>query len=219
MKTTTAQAKTLQAHHIITILVGDKRFLLTILFMFMAFLLFPQGNRMKQQNGNMGISLSSQVTADGYGTQFLPMLHYRKGRATLFVGPAIQKQKLAVTGVESNFTYSVSGKHGPTMDELELFFFVTAAYHRNALLGKCTLRQEELADPTFQENHLQDLRFSSAEAYTGVGLRVPFGKKFNWTSSIGIGGYYSQNFPGVPGLYYNAQNIGLLLRTGIMMDL
>jgi hypothetical protein len=168
---------------------------------------------------NIGVGLFGQISVNGYGTEYMPTIYYKTGRKTFFVAPTIQKQKANLSGIQITYQYSLTGSEIPGHDEgeLELFVFLTAAYHHNAMLGKITERNDQIANPLFVENGVATYRYSSVEAFGGFGLSIPFLKRFKWTNSVGLGGYTSFNFSSQ--LYYHSQNIGVTLRTGITMNL
>lgn len=85
-------------------------------------------------------------------------------------------------------------------------------------MGSHTLREEELANPSSVDNGICEHTFRSAELYAGFGLRIKLGR-FQWTNAMGLGGYTSFDFPKAMNLYYNASNIGLSLRTGILFNI
>jgi hypothetical protein len=168
-----------------------------------------------------GVSISSQVSANGYGGSTLPALYVKNGRRSLFAGPVIQNRNFKMSGVQLNYTYSLTGLATGSKNpyEPELFAFVSGAYNYKALMGQHTLREEQLANPSCMDNHITSYSFRSAELFAGVGLRLKVLKRFQWTNSVGLGGYASFNFPTAMNLYYNASNIGLVLRTGILFDI
>ena len=167
------------------------------------------------QKGNFGLAASSMFNADGYGTQFLPAIYYKKNRNTYFIAPIVQKQKANVSGVQLNYEYTLVTPDEADTKGIELFCFVTGLYQSNALLGKQTLHNEGVANPEYLG--ASQLHFKSAEAYTGFGLRIKLFKNVKWVNSIGAGGYASFNFP--QHLYYADHNFGLYLKTGISIDL
>lgn len=166
-----------------------------------------------------GISLISQVCSNGYGTQYLPTIFYKQGRKTYSIAPTIQKKKLNLSGLQINYEYALTGADVKFNNDyqLELFVFVTLAYHKGAILGKNTERTERTMNYALAENNISKLRFSSTETYVGFGLKLPILKKFKWSSSIGFGYFQSINHP--KNLYYRAQNFGLIINTGISMEL
>jgi len=171
------------------------------------------------RNENLGFASSSMISANGYGGMYSPMVYYKKDRRSYFIGPIIQNQKLNFSGVQFNYDYTIAGEDAPGNEadnkNLELFCFVTAAYHYNAMLGKRALWEEHMANSEY-EGQVCNLRFKSVEVYGGVGLKIKLFKNFKWVNCLGLGGYSSFNFPGH--LYYNANSLGLILKTGISFD-
>jgi len=172
-----------------------------------------------------GIGVFSQVSANGYGTQYAPQVFLKKGRRTCYAGPLIQKRKTNLSGIELNFTYSLTGAEVAQRIQdgynpnLELFVFIAAAYSNNAALGKHTLREENYTPAEGAQKDLSNTRFRSAELYAGAGLNIRFLKNFKWMNCIGVGGYTSFGFPGEMDLYYDASSLGLILKTGISFDI
>lgn len=167
-----------------------------------------------------GISISSQVSANGYGGATLPAVYVKYGRRSLFAGPVIQNRNFNMSGAQLYYTYSLTGTQAGSKNpyEPELFAYVSGAYNYKALMGNHTLREEQLTNPSSVDNHICERTFKSAELFAGFGLRLKVGR-FQWTNAMGLGGYTSFNFPTAMNLYYNASNIGLSLRTGILFDI
>ena len=172
-----------------------------------------------ERNENLGFATSSMISANGYGGMYSPMLYYKKDRRSYFIGPIIQNQKLNFSGVQLNYDYTIVGEDVPETQpynkNLELFCFFTAAYHYNAALGKRALWEEHMANSEYEGN-VCNLRFKSVEVYGGVGLKIKLFKNFKWVNCLGLGGYTSFNSP--DNLYYKANSLGLILKTGISFD-
>jgi len=169
----------------------------------------------------LGAGLFSQVSANGYGGQSLTMIHLKKGRYSFIGGPVIQNRQKRVSGVQFNYTYALTGPETGEHNECEpeLFAFISTAYNYNALLGKRAMWEEKMSDPAVKETNISDYKFKSAEVYAGFGLKIVFFKKLKWISAVGVGGYKTFNFPDKCNLHYENHNIGLLLRTGISLDI
>lgn len=173
--------------------------------------------QLPNSKGNIGTGIFGQISTNGYGTEYLPTVYYKKGRSSYFLAPTIQKQKANLSGGEITFQYALTGKEVKNSEcELELFAFLTAGYHYHAMMGKVTERDEQIADPVYTENKISRAHFNSVEAFGGIGLNIPFLKRFKWTNCIGLGGFTSFDFPSR--LYYKGQSAGLIVRTGITMD-
>ena len=167
------------------------------------------------QNKKMGLAMKTEITSDGYGIQYLPSFFYKYGRKSYFIAPTIQKVNMKIFGLQLNYEYSITGTDVPKNEDCkrELFVFADAAYHYNAKMGKGTSGAEQMSNPLFKD----EFSFTSIEGYIGFGLRIPFLNRFRWSSMIGIGGYYSIDFPH-NFIYYEGHNIGLLFSTGISVD-
>ena len=180
----------------------------------------PKGNAL-----HAGIGLFSQISANGYGTEYSPQVFLKKGRKVYYAGPLIQKRQGNLSGLQLNFTYSLTGPDAPFAyqkgysQNIELFAFVTAAYSKGAILGKHTLMEENYVNRMACENNISGIRFKSAELYAGVGLKIQFLKNFKWINNMGIGGYTSFGYPKKMDLYYNARSLGLILKTGISYEI
>jgi len=168
-----------------------------------------------------GAALFSQLSANGYGGQTLPLFYISKGRRSYFMGPVIQNRSFNLSGIHFNYTYSLTGPQiaGHDACEPELFVFLSGAYNFNALLGRAVLREEELTNPLAEELNVSAMRFRSTEIFAGFGLKVKLFKRFKFTNAIGLGGYYSFGFPDKSSLFYNGSNIGLVLKSGISFDI
>ncbi len=210
MKTQTTTQKT----RIIVTLIG--------MFFILCLLSVTANAQLIEQNKKtaFGLSLESQVTANGYGATTLPGLYLKQGRRAYTLSATVQNRKLNMSGFQFSYAYSVTGLEATgNCNELELYFFTSAAYHYNAIMGRHTLKEEVLTNRTANENSVGDLRFKSAELYAGVGIKVNLAKNLKWISSIGVGGYTSFDFPDHQKLFYDAKNAGLLLRTGIKYEI
>ncbi len=168
-----------------------------------------------------GVSYLSQVSANGYGGATALMLYVRNGQRALFAGPVINNRKRTVSGIQFNYTYSLTGPEitGHADCEIELFTFIDAAYHFNGYLGKRTLWEETGTNASSKENNIAGHRFKCVELFAGAGIRVPFLKRFKWNCAMGLGAYQSFDFPDKLQLYYESRNLGLIIRTGISMDI
>jgi hypothetical protein len=199
-------------------LIQGKLFLAAISFIFSMNGICQKNMLVK--NENIGIGATSMITADGYGGQYSPMVYYKKDRRSYFIGPVIQNKNFNVSGVQFNYDYTLAGEdatENETSNEtLELFCFLTIIYQQQALLGSRTLWEESRTKQGYEGN-AGKLQFKSLEVYSGIGLKIRLFKNFKWVSSIGVGGYTSFNFPGH--MYYNASNLGLIIKTGVSFDL
>ena len=65
------------------------------------------------QNKNIGISLSSMISANGYGNQYTPMIYFKKNRRSYSAGPVIQNQKCNFSGFQMGYEYVIVGKDVP----------------------------------------------------------------------------------------------------------
>jgi len=148
------------------------------------------------------------------------MAYLQQGRTACFAGPVIQNRGSHISGIQVNYNYALTGPEisGDSAYTPELYIFLSAAYNFTAFMGKRTLWEESMSNPEINKDEVSECRFKSAEAFAGFGLRIKFLKRFKWDSSIGIGGYRSFNFPVNYTLYYNKQNMGLLLRTGLLFS-
>ena len=194
---------------------GRKLFLLAVSLVFSIQYATCQQNT-PVQKGNFGLAISSIADADGYGTQLLPSVYYKSNRSAYFIAPIVQKQKSNMSGIQLNYEYTLVDEGEAYAKRLELFCFATGIYQNDALMGKHALCNESMANPEFSENICQ-LHFKSVEAYAGFGLRIKLFKNVKWVNSLGAGGYTSFNFP--CHLYYADHNFGMILKTGITIDL
>ncbi len=208
-----------KSNKIISTLIG-KAILTTVVLLGCNEISYSQQKLFNETPSNLGIAVASQISANGYGSEYNPMLYLKNGRKSYFIGPVIQKQKLNVSGVRFNYDYTIVGEDAQGNEaynkNLELFCFFIAAYHHNALLGKRALWEERMANREY-DGDFSKLHFQSIEIYGGFGLKIKLFKNIKWVNCLGLGGYTSFNFPGH--LYYNANNIGLILKTGISFDI
>ena len=200
-------------------LLTGKMFLLAMSLLFISHKGLSQYRKYNDHTENIGIAAMSSISANGYGGMYTPMLYYKKDRRTYFVGPVLQNQRLNLSGLQFNFAYTIAGQEArgneAYNENLELFCFLTSSYYFNAYMGKRTLWEEKRTNSGY-EGDLCKLTFKSVEVYGGVGLKLKIFKNCKWINSVGLGGYTSIDFPGH--LYYNASNMGLILKTGISYD-
>lgn len=213
--TTTSTRKNNKKGRIIVTLIGKCLLL---------FLLLSTSNSSFAQSAakiKTGLSFLSQVSANGYGGASVPMLYVRNGQRALSAGPVINNRKWIVSGIQVNYTYSLTGPEikGHEACEIELYTFIDAAYHFNGYLGKRTLWEENSINASSIENNIAGHRFKCIELFAGAGIRVPFLKRFKWAGAMGLGVYQSLDFPDKLQLYYESRNVGLIVRTGISMDI
>jgi hypothetical protein len=172
-------------------------------------------------NESIGISASALVNADGYGTQYAPMVYYKRDRQFFHLGVLIQDKKQNFSGLQFEYTYTIVGEDAPmdisTSRNMELFFFVSTAYHYKALLGSGALSEEHQAAPKLEGGDPCKLLLNSAEAFGGFGLKVRLYKSLKWVSNAGIGGYTSFGCPAH--MFYEGSSIGFMIKTGLSIDL
>lgn len=168
---------------------------------------------------HMGIAVLLQVNANGYGSSYLPGLYFSKNRSTLNLSPVIQNRNLNLAGLQLGYAYTIAGEAVDGLRGPELYLFVNGAYNNNALMGKAALQNEYTANRLSSEAQVTNLRFQSAELFGGVGLKLNLIRNLKWTSSVGLGGNTSFNFPHYNEMYYSANNFGLNLSTGLTYNL
>lgn len=162
---------------------------------------------------------NSQVTASGYGAQWVPSLIFTHGQNALSAGAILSKDGAELAGVKIKYEYTVTGQLvGDSANRLELFFFANAAYYHNATLGSRVAQQENQVNPDMSLVYLHGMRFKSVELYGGTGLRVPFLKRFKWINYAGVG-YYQSLSSECSKLYREAKGLGLFLSTGILVTI
>lgn len=194
-----------------------------ILLLSTPFSLFCQENNLPDHKRAIGISMGFVASANGYGMRYSPMLFFKNKRTIVFAGLLVQKEQGNLSGVEVKMDYALTGCSTPmsTKDQkeyacnrkLELITFITAVYNKDAYLCQNVLREEPRAKATELGQPAKNYRFESVEAYGGFGLKWRFCRGFKWTNSVGLGGYYTLNYPGE--MYYNKMNFGLLCKTEV----
>lgn len=165
-----------------------------------------------------GGGLMAQINANGYGSAYLPGLSLTKRRTTLTFSPIIQKRDLNLAGAQVACQYAltgepVTGERGP-----ELFLTLQSAYYADALMGRNTLKNEHIANDRATEDNVDDLQFTSAEIFAGVGLRIRLAGNLRWVSTVALGGNTSFGFPSCQDMYFNGKNFGLNLGTGFLYN-
>jgi len=194
-------------------------FLLTACFSLVAQYASCQRRLTANSNENLGVFAGTMISANRYGGQYTPMLYYKKDRGTYAIGPIIQNQKLNLSGVQFNYEFTLANNSiadEPQDYNLELFCFLTTAYYHNASLGKAALWEEHMGNKDYEGDPCK-LRFKSAEAFAGVGLKTKLPGNFKWVNKIGFGGYGTFNLPSH--LYYAGSGLGLTFMTGISFDI
>jgi hypothetical protein len=196
-----------------------KSILLIVSFFFIAEYGFCQGPAITN-NENLGFIASTMISANQYGGQYSPMLFYKKNRRTYAIGPVIQNQRMNFSGVQLDYKYTIVGVDvpgdEPYNENIELFCFVTAAYYNNALLGKRAVWEEHMANEGY-EGDVCKLRLKSVEVFGGAGLKIKLFKNIKWVNSVGLGSSTAFHLP--HHLYHEAINTGVILRTGISIDI
>jgi hypothetical protein len=165
--------------------------------------------------GHIGFRASATLSANRFGIIYTPGLLFRHNRSLLAFDAAIQRNNSNISGIQLNYEYTLVDPYEQRdcyLDWLELYFFINAGYHNNAMLGKALSEEEYASNPELQTD-LSTLRLKAADAYAGFGVRILINRNLKWFNSIGIGGYEVLNMP--KGLYYNDKALGLMIRTGI----
>lgn len=163
-----------------------------------------------------GAGLAAQINANGYGSSYLPSLSLTKTRTTLNLSPIIQKRELNFAGIQVGCQYALTGEPVTGEREPELFLTVQSAYYADAIMGRNTLKNEYIANDRATEGKVDELRFTSAEVFAGVGLKVRLAGNLRWVSTVAMGGNTSFRFPRLQGMYFNGSNFGLSLGTGLL---
>lgn len=167
---------------------------------------------------NFGIGLGAQINANGYGFSYLPALTLTKKRTMLSLGPVIQKRALNLAGAQVSCQYvltgeRVTGERGP-----ELFLTLQSAYYAGAMMGRNTLKKEYIANERADEDNVDELQFTSAEIFAGVGLKLRIAGNLRWVGTVAMGGSSCFSFPNCQGMYFNENNFGLNLGTGFQYN-
>ncbi len=186
-----------------------------ILFFCLLFLL-TKNESCNAQGLKFGISAMSSISGNGFGSEYSPGVFFIKGRKRLETGVMIQKRGLNVSGYRVNYAYTVfdgailkdEGNHN-----LELFFFLDGIYHNNAKLGISQLRLENQVKKRGSTIKFDELRYKSAEGYTGFGLRIKITDHLKWANAIGIGGWGT--LYGEKKLDREYQGFGIMLKTNL----
>lgn len=184
------------------------------LFTFIAPLFISPAFAQKKKN-YFGISCSSNIAANRFGTFFCPSVQYQSGKNTFSIGINIQKERLNTAGFQFDYEYTLLDPcidFNCNLDWLELYSFINLGYHDKAFLGK-TLCEEELYSNHELTTDPSVLKLNEIHGYAGFGLRIILFKKLKWFNGIAIGGYKVFNAP--VELFYNNKGMGLLYKTGL----
>jgi hypothetical protein len=183
---------------------------LALIILFISHPLYSQNH-----SASVGIRGSSSLSANRFGTVYSPSVFYSRGNTTVSLGLTIQKQRLNTSGVQFNYEYTLLDPQRAGncyIEWLELYSFLSVAYHDKALLGRNACEEERYANRELKSDPSL-LKFKAMDLYCGFGLRVVLTKNIRWFNGIGIGGYGVFNSP--EELIYNNKGLGILLRTGI----
>ena len=167
---------------------------------------------------SLGAGLTAQINANGYGSSYLPSVSVTRKRTTLNLSPIIQKRQLNLAGVQLSCQYALTGEPVTGERAPELFLSVQSAYYADALMGRNTLKNEHIANDRATEDNVDDLQFTSAEIFAGVGLRIRLAGNLRWVSTVALGGNTSFRFPSCQDMYFNGKNFGLSLGTGFLYN-
>lgn len=198
---------------IISILIGKSMISAISFFLFMGNSFAQDG--LPPHHTSVGISLRTEVCADGYGGKYLPGLFVTKGRKYYGLSAVLQTRNSNLAGFQFNYNYALTGEVvSCDRSEPELYFSFAASYHHNGMLGKRAIKDEGMANPASCEFDVANACFKSVEAFVGFGLKLELFKNFKWSNAIGVGGYTSLFTP-IRGLYYESSALGLRLSTGV----
>lgn len=162
----------------------------------------------------LGLGLGVTAGCNGYGMRYVPSVYYTSGRDAFRLGALVQKSKRNLSGFELRWEHMLIKQD--TLNNLELFTFVTGTYNNDAYLCYRELQMESVAN---LENRVdvEHYRFRSLELFAGMGLNWHFTDRLQWINAVGLGGYHTLNLPGTT--YYSGDGIGLVIRSEIALRL
>jgi hypothetical protein len=127
----------------------------------------------------------------------------------------LQRNRTNISGISLNYEFTLLDpnlQNDCYLDWIELYSFAYLGYHEKAFLGKGVCDEENSSNKELTIDPSR-MKLKAIDAYAGFGIRILLNKNLKWFNGIGIGGYQVLN--STKGLYYNANGIGLLIRTGI----
>lgn len=162
----------------------------------------------------LGVSAGATASGNGYGMRYAATAYYKSGSNTFRLGALLQKRKNNLSGFDLRWERYLSQQD--SVHSAELFVFVQGAYNHEAYLCFRELQIESTANVEGRID-ASDLRFRSVEAAAGFGVNWHLTPRLQWVSVVGLGSYYTLNFPGR--LYYSGQGAGLMLRSELAVRL
>lgn len=172
------------------------------------------------ESAKFGISATSSISSDGFGTMYTPGVFYQKNNCKIELGMNVQKRKLNISGMQVNFEYTLFDDskgcyEGSLAGDMELFAFSTIKYSSRAYLSTSQIKIEKMIGK--DSNILyEDLKYTAVEGYVGLGLKVKLSNKLKFNNSIGLGGW--KTLEGENCLYRNYDGVSISLTTGLSYD-
>lgn len=139
-------------------------------------------------NNPVSLRLTNKISGSGRGSSYNPEIVFNRNRVSISLGAHIQKRKTNFSGINSEFQFNT----GSIDQKASVFFYSDLQYHHAAVLGKSSCRIEERVSGNDIRNH-SDIKFKTAEAYAGFGLRFNPTNVISTQFSIGMGGYQTLN--------------------------
>ena len=174
----------------------------------------------QDKHEKFGISATSSISSDGFGTMYTPGVFYQKNNCKIELGMNIQKRKLNISGMQANFEYTLfddsKGCYEKNLaGDLELFVFSTIKYSSSAYLSTSQIKIEKMIG---KDNNIsyENLKYTAVEGSVGVGLKIKLSNKLKFNNSIGLAGW--KTLEGENGLYRDYNGVSISLTTGLSYD-
>lgn len=162
----------------------------------------------------LGMGAGATASGNGYGMRYAASVYYKNAGNTFRLGALLQKRKNNLSGFDLRWEHYLANKD--SAHNAELFVFLQGTYNHEAYLCFRELQIESTANVEGRID-ASDLRFRSLEMAAGFGINWHLTARVQWISVVGLGTYYTLNFPGR--LYYSGQGAGLILRSEIAVRL
>ena len=174
----------------------------------------------QSEPAKVGISVTSSISGAGFGTMYTPGVFYQKNNCKIELGMNVQKRKLNISGIQSNFEYTLFDDskdcYGRSLNGgLELFVFLTNKYSSGAYLSTSQIKRERMIGKDGNIPY-ENLKYTAIEGYVGVGLKIKLSNKLKFNNAIGFGGW--KTLKGENGLYRDYNGVSISLTTGLSYD-
>jgi len=162
---------------------------------------------------NYGFSISRSSSGNNFGSFYNPGLIVNVRNNQFEIAANVQQRNTKFSGAQFTHEYIYFDGDEAAGQRVQLFVFYNMKLITNASLTKKNAYKERGNAPE-REMNFDNLRFTTAEAYMGFGMKLKMTEHVKLYSLIGIGAY--NTLSGESNLRFrDSKSVSLTLKTGI----